>query len=93
MHSDAVVVELMSTAQSVLMSSPDGGRTARVSPANKALLEKARRTYKTYDASANTEYRRLHELNQKRPLTVNTNPAEHATFYHLCAIRMQGEIL
>ena len=64
-----------------------------MSPANKVQLDKAKRQYKTWDSVANIEYIRLHELNQRRPLTVNTNPTEHAIFYHLCSIRMQGENL
>ena len=53
---------------------------------------RAKKKYKTYNADARTEFQRLYDINTKTPLTVHKNPAEHATFYHLNELRMQGDI-
>jgi protein-tyrosine phosphatase len=59
---------------------------------NADQLKRAKAKYKTYNDSANTEFLRLSALNNKKQLTPNSNPHEHATFHHLNDLRMQGDV-
>ena len=74
--------------------SDDAARSLRVrGEPNQEFLKKAKTKYKSYNESARTEFQRLYDINTKTPLTVHKNPAaEHATFYHLNELRMQGDI-
>ena len=63
-------------------------RTARPKGGpNPDLLKKAKKKYTLYDAGANTEYLRLLSDNNKKQLTPNNDPAQHALFYWLCELR------
>ncbi len=56
-----------------MRDSPDNGKTARVSGnPNKDQLDKAKRKYTAFTASAVTKYDRLVVVNQKRLLNPNT---------------------
>ncbi len=55
--------------------------------ANPELLKKAQAKYKKYTDVANMEYERLFEENRKKKLTPNNDPAQHAMFVHLTALR------
>ena len=71
----------------------DEGRSSRPRDApNAELLKKAKTKYKTFNKDASTEFARLNAQNTKNTLTANKNPAEHATFFHLNELRMQGDI-
>jgi hypothetical protein len=70
----------------------DEGRSSRARDApNAEMLKKAKTKYKTFNKEASTEYARLNTLNTKNTLTTFKNPAEHATFWHLNDLRMQGD--
>jgi hypothetical protein len=76
-------------------SSPNVRRwslVARKGEPNKDMYIKAKTKYKTYNADSRTDFGRLNTLNSKQTLTLNKNPAEHATFYHLNELRMLGDI-
>ena len=71
----------------------DDVRSTRVrGEPNADQLKRAKAKYKTYNESANTEFQRLSALNSSKALTANLNPAEHATFYYLTTLRLQGDI-
>ena len=71
----------------------DDGRSMRVrGEPNPDLYKKAKAKYKTYNEAAKTEFSRLSGLNSKQALTPNNNPAEHATFYRLNELRVEGNI-
>jgi hypothetical protein len=73
--------------------SEDAPRSLRVrGEPNPDQYSKAKKKYRTYNADARTEFQRLYDVNSKTTLTVHKNPAEHATFYHLNELRMQGDI-
>ena len=63
-------------------------RTARPKGGpNTDHLKKARKKHTSFDAYANTEYLRLLSENNKKQLTPNNDPAQHALFYWLCELR------
>ena len=63
-------------------------RTARPKGGpNPDHLKKAKKKYTSFDAGANTEYLRLLSDNNKKQLTPNNDPAQHAFFYWLCELR------
>ena len=63
-------------------------RTARPKGGpNLDQLRKAKKKYTLFDLGANTEYLRLLSDNNKKQLTPNNDPAQHALFYWLCEIR------
>jgi hypothetical protein len=71
----------------------DDGRSMRVrGEPNPDQYKKARTKYKTYKDAARTEFARLSGLNSKQALTPKNNPAEHATFYRLNELRVEGNI-
>ena len=55
--------------------------------ANADLLKNAQEKWKTFNAAAKTEYDRLLEVDSRRKLNVNNDPAQHATFVHLSTLR------
>ena len=90
LHTGYLYVYPLSRAAQLAMS--DDGRSLRVrGEPNADMYKKAKSKYKTYNADARTEFARLNALNTKQTLTPNKNPAEHATFWHLNELRMQGD--
>jgi hypothetical protein len=72
----------------------DDGRSLRVrGEPNADMYKRAKNKYKTYNKDASTEFARLNGINAKQTLTPNKNPSEHATFFHLNELRMQGDNL
>ena len=73
--------------------SDDAARSLRVrGEPNQEFLKKAKTKYKSYNESARTEFQRLLAAHNKQPLLANKDPVQHATFYHLNELRMQGDI-
>ena len=76
------------------MSDADGERGARPSRAgtvNLTHLKTAERRYKEWDKSAQTEFKRLFDIDKQTKLTSTANPYEHAVFVQLCILK-EGNI-
>jgi hypothetical protein len=54
---------------------------------NSDAYKKAQKKFKTWDAAAITEYDKLKAVNARDSLTASKNPSQHATYYHLCALK------
>ena len=61
-----------------------GARSAKTAP-NPEHFRSAKKKYPDFNMEANTEYKRLDEINKKKPLTVGSK--EHAIHVHLCTLK------
>ena len=69
----------------------DDARATRVrGEPNPDAYKKAKARYRTFNDAASTEYQRLFGINSKKTLTPNLNATEHAIFFWLSELRMQG---
>ena len=76
------------------MSDADGERGARPSRAgtiNLTHLKAAEKKYKDWNKEAQTEFKRLFDIDKKTKLTSTANPYEHAVFVQLCILK-EGNI-
>ena len=76
------------------MSDADGERGARPTRAgtvNLTHLKTAEKRYKEWDKPAQTEFKRLFDIDKKTKLTSTANPYEHAAFVQLCILK-EGNI-
>jgi hypothetical protein len=69
----------------------DDARSTRVrGEPNPDAYKKAKTRYRSFNDAASTEYQRLFGINSKKTLTPNLNATEHAIFFWLSELRMQG---
>jgi hypothetical protein len=54
---------------------------------NAEQLKNAQRKYKSFDESAATEWKRLKDIHQKKPLTPEHDAVHHARWVHLCDLK------
>jgi hypothetical protein len=67
-------------------------RPTRDGMVNLTHLKTAERRYKTWnDPDAQTEFKRLFDIDKKTKLTTTANPYEHAVFVQLCILK-EGNI-
>jgi hypothetical protein len=60
---------------------------------NPEEYKKARNKFKTWDASAITEFQRLRAVNARDTLTASKSPHEDARYYHLCELKSRREFV
>jgi hypothetical protein len=68
-----------------------GARPSRAGTVNLTNLRKAEKRYKEWNQDAQTEFKRLFDIDRKTKLTCAANPYEHATFVQLCILK-EGNI-
>ena len=74
------------------MADAADARSARPSRVNLTHLRTAEKRYKDWnDPAAQTEFKRLFDIDKQTKLTCSANPYEHAVFVQLCILK-EGNI-
>ena len=62
-------------------------RPSRAGTVNLTHLKKSGKRYKDWNQEAQTEFKRLFDIDNKTKLTCAANPHEHAVFVQLCILK------